>query len=241
MTDSAGGVAGESDEALLQEELSWRRPRYGRRSRPAGANAISAFGIAYTLVLWVVTFFAVGNVSGLGAIGMLVVLGIEMLIAAALAGRTWVAIGPGLRAWIRPMAVFGPFPLLIGAVIAVGMVVAVARGDLPKSTRKAATKGENWEVLPTQGVPLAVAESLCESEGARIPSREDLRTLRPRFEGIGNAHFWLEQPAERKSVQKTHLVARRECTEHGCALKAGGVQTKDLNAYVLCLRDAPSD
>jgi hypothetical protein len=122
------------DDELLEEELgsSWTR-----RGRPAGANAIIALAVALTLVLWLATLVVMATLlqgpAGSGVVeprslGVLAVLGAEMFIGPALARRLWVAIGPGLRAALRPLGVLGPWPLLLLFGFAALVLIVVLKG-----------------------------------------------------------------------------------------------------------------
>jgi hypothetical protein len=192
-----------SDDALLDEELHWRS-RPGHRRRPAGANAITAIGIVITVVLWGITWvllkpFLAGS-PGSGVIDpksivVLIVFGVAMFVAAGLAGRLWVAIGPGARSVLRPIGVLGPWPMLGIAFFTVLFVVSMfAAPFLPKKP-PAATSGRNWRFAKTVrlGVTYEEAVARCKATGERVPSRDDLARFDPPFPR--QTTVWLEKPA----------------------------------------------
>jgi hypothetical protein len=192
------------DHTLLSRELDWRS-RPGDRRRPPGSNAITAVGIVLTLVQWAVTTLVLApylegppgsGVIAPRAIVAILVYGIEMLIAAAVATRVWVAIGPGARTALRPIAVLGPWPMLGIAFLLVLYVASfVAAPFLPKAP-ELATSGRNWRLVDTGrgGVTYEQAVELCGQAGERVPSRDDLAAFDPPFPGGTSA--WIERPAD---------------------------------------------
>jgi hypothetical protein len=191
------------DDALLNQELHWS-PRPGHRKRPSGANAITAIGLIVTIVLWAVTGVAcqsfLSGPSGGGmidprAVLMLVLFGGELLVAAAVAGRVWVAIGPTARGLIRPFGVLGPLPLLvIGGLAGLFVVSMVLAPFLPRKPASA-TSGANWRVLEMTGGGVTYEEAVarCAASGSeRVPSRDDLASFDPPYSA--GARVWLEKP-----------------------------------------------
>jgi hypothetical protein len=191
------------DDALLNEELHWRS-RPGHRRRPPGSNAITAIGLAVTIVLWAITGVAatsyLSGPSGSGmidprAVVMFVVFGVELFAAAVLAGRVWVAIGPAARGVLRPLGVLGPLPMLvIGALTSLYVVSIVLAPFLPMKSRPASS-GLNWRLVETvpNGVTYEEAVARCAASGSeRVPSRDDLADFDPPFSA--GARVWLEKP-----------------------------------------------
>jgi hypothetical protein len=190
---------------LLQRELHWRSMP-GDRRRPAGSNAITAIGLVITFVLWGITAVVLDRMQDDGPPGSGVIdpsavvvfglFGIELLIAAALSGRVWVAIGPRARGLIRPIAVLGPLPtLIIGFFVAVWIVSFVAAPFLPKPPAPV-TSGRNWRLMESgrNGMTYDQAVALCEQTGERVPSRDDIAAFDPPFPGGTSA--WIERPAD---------------------------------------------
>ena len=188
------------EDALLRRELHWQ-PGPGDRRRPPGSNAISAIGIIITLVQWAITLLVLAPLldrppgSGViepSAIIVIIVCGVEMLIAAAVAGRIWAAIGPAARSVLRPFGVLGPIPMMIIAFLAVLYVVSfVAAPFLPRQAEPA-TSGRNWRLVDTArgGVTYEEAVEICTQTGERVPSRGDLTAFDPPFPGGTSA--WIE-------------------------------------------------
>jgi hypothetical protein len=190
------------DEALLNKELYWRSSP-GNRTRPAGSNAITAIGLVITLVLWGITAVVIERIpkepspSGMiepRSLIVLVVFGVEMFVAAMIAGRVWVAIGPGARGILRPLGALGPWPMIgimfFASVWVIALVVAPFMPDLtPPSS------GRNWRVVAPDraGVPYEEAARLCDQPGERVPSREDVARFDPPFAAA--LRVWLEKPA----------------------------------------------
>lgn len=226
------------DEALLERELHWQS-RPGDTRRPPGSNAITAIGIVVTLVLWAITgvvsapFLAGPSGSGVidpRAIVVIIVFGVEMLVAAAVAGRVWVAIGPRARRVLRPFGVLGPWPMLGIAFLVVLYVASfVAAPFLPK-TPEPATSGRNWRLLDTgRGrVTYEEAVQLCEQTGERVPSGDDLAAFDPPFPGGTSA--WIAGPAG--EVVLLSLTRERAIARH--ALQPG--QRVAPRDNVICFR-----
>ncbi len=224
------------DHALLQEELHWRSGP-GHSRRPAGTNAITAIGIVITLVLWGITGIVLtpllSGPRGSGVIEprsivVIVVFGVEMLVAAAVSGRVWVAIGPGARGALRPFGVLGPLPMLVMAFF---VVISSASFVLaPFMPRKAAptTAGRNWRFVKTDrlGVTYEHAVQMCKEAGERVPSREDLALFDPPFPGLGLV--WLEKPPD----AKLPIVLDRDLKVGSFSARPGS----SPHAYVVCFR-----
>jgi hypothetical protein len=200
------------DYALLQRDLHWRSMP-GDRRRPAGSNAITAIGLVLTLVQWGITAVVLGpmfdgppggDVIEPSAIAGFFVFGIEMFVAAVLAGRVWVAIGPRARSVLRPIGVFGPIPMLIIAFFAALWVVSfVAAPFLPKPPAPV-TSGRNWRLADTglYGVTYEQAVELCGKTGERVPAREDVAAFDPPY--AAGTPVWLEKrQGERDLVSLT--------------------------------------
>ncbi len=193
------------DDALLRRELHWKS-RTGDRRRPAGANAILAMALVITLALWAITGVVLGRLlagrptsSGVVdpiSLVVLIVFGVEMFIAAGVAGRIWIAIGPTARSILRPFGILGPWPMLIvGFFVAVSIVAFVAAPFMSTPQPERGTSGRNWHMVTTDrgGVTLDEAVQLCKQTGGLVPRPEDLDALDPPF--TGRTTVWLEPPA----------------------------------------------
>lgn len=193
------------DEALLNEELHWSPGSNRRSRRPAGANAITAIGLVLTLVLWAITAalltrFLEGP-SGSGMIDpksmvALLVFGIEMFVAGALAGRVWVAIGPGARGLLRPIAVLGPWPMLgIAFFVTVAVVSPFVAPFLPKKS-EVVREGRNWYFARASSPDATYENALtqCRQNRGRVPSRDEIGLFDPPFPRE-NA-VWIAKPED---------------------------------------------
>lgn len=208
------------DDTLLEEELHWRQrdSLFQRRVRPPpGATAITAFGLVYMLLMWGLTVRAVGSAQGAAAAAVFVVCGVEVLIAGMLARATWRAVGPTVRAIIRPTMVLGPWPpILLSGLFLVGAFVTLFGPDLRFMSR-----GENWGI-PVKGesASFRTAQKLCSKLGPqwRLPREDEVASLEPtppvqkyRVE----THYWLE-PAPGADPTPNALLAvnceRSPCT-----------------------------
>jgi hypothetical protein len=193
----------DDDEALLQRELHWRS-RPGDRRRPAGSNAITAIGLVLTLVMWGVTTAVLRAVfSGSPEINpsaiLFIAFAVEMFVAAVVAGRVWVAIGPGPRGLLRPFGVLGPFPMLIiGFFVFLAFASHIAAPFLPRTPRPVA-KGRNWHFAKTAhyGATYAEALELCRQQpGEKVPSFDEIALFDPPFPR--DRPVWLERTADMK-------------------------------------------
>jgi hypothetical protein len=187
------------DDALLHEEQHWRSMP-GHRRRPAGTNAITAIGIVIVILLWGITAIVfrpfLDRPSGNGiprALVTIVVCGIEALLATAIAGRLWVAIGPGARRALRPFGVLGPWPMLAIGFFATVSLASMVAGPFLRSSRPV-TSGRNWHFVTTDrlGATYEEALELCRRTGDRVPTREDLALFDPPFPR--GTSVWLERP-----------------------------------------------
>lgn len=223
------------DDALLQRELHWRS-RPNDRRRPPGSNAITAIGIVITLLLWAITGVVLGRVlagrpTGSGVIDpkslvVLIVFGVEALIAAGASGRIWVAIGPDARSVLRPFAVLGPWPmLLIGLFAALYVVSFVAAPFLP-TTPEPPTRGHNWHLMDSDQVTYEQAIELCKQAGERVPSRDDLTAFDPPYAGGTSA--WVERPAD-----ENYLLS---LTPDGKVARPAPQRGQVWREYVICFR-----
>jgi hypothetical protein len=178
----------------------------GDRRRPPGSNAVTAIGIVLVLVQWGLTaVLAKPFLDGPSGSGMIdpkaflvfIVCGVELLVAAIVAGRVWVAIGPSARSVLRPLGVLGPWPLLFITGFAALYVVALLAAPFLPKTPEPATSGRNWRFANTSryGATYEQAVELCEKSGERVPRREDLAAFDPPFPG--GTIVWLEKAADK--------------------------------------------
>lgn len=245
------------DAGQLEQELSYtpRRSLFGTRLRerpPAGANAITAFAVLYTGVLWLVTLSAMAkaeiskgssDVVSPGACLALVVLGVEMFVAGFLAGRTWKAIGPTARAIIRPLMFLGPWPLVIVGVIGFCLLSNLVTGKLDLKTLgkpRQPLVGENWRAPPldrkaSYGWQWPAVAPLCAAQGPgwKVPTPEQFATLKPPLPAEHRAQYWLASAADET---KSNL-AWTECDAYSknCQWKTGpGISGPGSVARVVC-------
>lgn len=223
------------DDALLQRELHWQS-RPGDRRRPPGSNAITAIGLVVTLVLWAITAVVLdrllaGRPTGSGmiepsAIIAIIVFGLEMLVAVVVAGRVWVAIGPGARSVLRPIAVLGPWPMLGIAFFAALYVVSFVAAPFLPRTPEPPTSGRNWRLMDSDQVSYEQAIELCKQAGARVPSRDDLTAFDPPYAGGTSA--WVERPAD-----ENYLLS---LTPDGKIARPAPQRGQVWREYVICFR-----
>ncbi|MEW5742383.1 MAG: hypothetical protein AB1938_25930 [Myxococcota bacterium] len=238
------------DSAELEYELSFtpRRTLSGRLKErpPAGATAITAFSLIYIGILWVATLALFSRVqerpSGSGVIDpgscvVFVVLGVEMFVAGWLAARTWVALGPTVRAVLRPLMVLGPWPFVLllgfGVLVAAGLVSGVLSGKL---FHKPPISGSNWKLYELsaaekRGVSYDAATVRCLElgDGWKVPSAAELPRFTPPFEGWRQARFWLAPTDE------APLQVWQECKGFDCTLKTG-LAPKGAANQVVCFK-----
>jgi hypothetical protein len=245
------------DAGQLEQELSYtpRRSLFGTRIRerpPAGANAITAFAVLYTGVLWLVTLSALAkaelskgssDVVSPGACLTLVVLGVEMLVAGFLAGRTWKAIGPTARAIIRPFMFLGPWPLVIVGAVGFCLLSGLVTGklDLKNRGRGKELVGENWRApaldrRSSSGLKWPEVAPRCSAQGPgwKVPTPDEFATLRPTPSAERRAQYWLASPGD---ASIPHL-AWAECDGFGknCQWKTGpGSIDPNSVAPVICV------
>ncbi len=241
------------DEALLELELNWQplelRDHDHRRQRPpAGTTAITAFGLFYTVVLWAVTLPPLSLVlpppgNGVIAVGtcpVLVVGGLDMLLALWLAKSTWRAIGPGARGVIRPLMFLGPMPVFLGGSCALLMGFSFVHAAATGKLKAPPTEGVNWRISAPSpidhrhGVSSSVAQSRClqEGDGWKVPTKEELTQFNPPFTGKRDARYWLDD-------DKGDLLATIRCKGFDCAATpmrhAAPVDTA-LLAHTVCFK-----
>lgn len=225
-----------SDDAQLEEDLSFspRETFSGKVTRPPpGATAITAFGIIYVAMLWVVTLAAMSQVThgpsnavvSPGTCVTLVVLGAEMFLANALARGTWRVIGATARSLLRPFMVLGPWPFIFVVGFAALVLIAIPR------MKFAPVKGENWRIsqlshAERHGVTFkqALVRCLELGDGWAPPTREELMSLEPAFGGRGDELFWVEE----------EFVARGHCSNGVCRVTPMRIGGEGFLAQVVC-------
>jgi hypothetical protein len=245
---SPWGRALVDDEAQLEADLAFtpRKTFSGCTVRgPPGATAITSFGIVYTGVLWVLTLAALGRVAStpssdrvpLGAVASLLVLGGELFVAQWLAAKTWRAIGPTARTVLRPLMLFGPWPVVVMVGFLALFVMSAARGAATAELfHRPPVVGLNWKRFDLAGaerggVTYDKAMVRCPElgDGWRLPTQNDLATLRPAFEGQGEQFFWL-------SGGDGPWLMRRNCRPRPCSLEHSRPGGAEFLAQVICFK-----
>ena len=129
------------------------------------------------LPMWGVTMEIVGSASDLAAVKLLLVFGLEGVVAMVIAQFLWRMMGPLLRGLIRPLMILGPLPpLAVLCCSGMGLVNALKPGS------DFVSRGKNWGI-PHQGgsVRFREVQALCAKLGPswRIPREDEVARLDP--------------------------------------------------------------
>ncbi|HYO69014.1 MAG TPA: hypothetical protein VEU33_23335 [Archangium sp.] len=166
-----------NDDVQLDEELQWQ-PRKGSWKRtPRGATAIMAMGGVLMLPMWAITMQIVGSASDLAAVGVFLIMGLEGVVAMAIARGLWSVMGPIPRTLIRPLMLFGPLPpLALMCCFGAGLF------GMKEPNPHFLSRGLNW-AIPKNGDPVRFSEvqALCAKLGSqwRIPREGEMERLKP--------------------------------------------------------------
>jgi len=196
-----------NDDSQLEEELNWQPRKTGKNSwtrTPRGASAIMALGGALMLPMWALTMEIVGSARDLGAVMLIIVMGIEGVIALALARFLWSVIATVPRVIIRQFMILGPLPpMALMCCFGVGLFGKESNPHFQK-------RGWNW-AIPKEGesVRLGEVQALCaklgpkwriprEDEVERLSSTPPLAMMPTRLANAAYTNYWL-QPARAAS------------------------------------------
>jgi hypothetical protein len=168
-----------NDDEQLAEELNWQPRKKGSSwtRTPRGASAMMAMGGALMLPMWGVTMNIVGSASDLRAVGLILVFGLEGLVAMGIARVLWRVMGPVPRGLIRPLMILGPLPLL-----AVLCCTGMGLGGVLTPSSGFVSRGKNWGI-PRGGssVRFRDVQALCAKQGPpwRVPREDEVARLDP--------------------------------------------------------------
>lgn len=248
-----------SDDAdLLAEELAWTatyrevRGWNGKKKRqqtnvtPRGVSAMMALATVYglalvagTLAWWSRTPHVPSSyVIDPGGCGLLLVLGVELFVARALGRWTWQAVGPQVRAVMRPLMVLGPVGFFVVGGLGVMLLSGLATAARAGAFTPAPTAGDNWRYAPDTaplGFDAATVRCFELGDAWGVPTAAELAAFRPAFRlpfGKRSPHFWLS-PATPDGVP---LQVRQQCEGFSCRLVNEPAAEAEAMARALCFR-----
>jgi hypothetical protein len=248
----------QNDEDQLNKEINWKRhvkgnPRGIFNLRPPGVNAIMCFNIIYVFVLWGVTISIAaskrgqpsGHVVDPSTLGILFILGVELLVAVILGERTWVAIGPSARQLLRPIFKWGPWPGLLGILFLLVFLVrlfglAPMGGNIKNKTY---SPFANWKVVPprknlSKDVIYAYAVRFCEDhgEGWHVLEESQIPLMSPAFKGREGERYWIRQ----KNIEFNQgRILKTQCINEQCENVVESQRSSDdqqFKAQTLCFK-----
>jgi hypothetical protein len=212
------------DEDLLAHELSWVDPEPHRdhrwlRTRPAGTNVMFALTGVFALVGISLYLSRLGPVDTQRGLGSVVAFGavaiLWCVVSHWLSRRLWIAIGPGLRAALRPIGVTGPLVTALILLVVWGTGWAVLKHARESSSIEefllgGPLEGDDWRVTHIrQGnnvklfyVSFLEAKAHCVQLGPgwRLPRHEDAPFLDQRLKAFvfrkGAFHTVPDDPAK---------------------------------------------
>lgn len=193
----------DSEEDLLEYELTYRPPRHDTRffkTHPAGYNVVTAMGAFAALGGWTLTvmisllFVESAGLTSIFIFCIAVVVGLSL--GFTIPEMIWRGIGPHGREAMRPLGWFGTLPMLFVCFCCFAVVAGVIRAVVPQkppsaqnptpAPAKAAPrapvvwKGNNWTViLDSKGKPIeptrqkALAACAALGPGWRLPTASD--------------------------------------------------------------------
>lgn len=146
------------DGDVVEQELNYRPPHRDTRffkTNPAGYNIVIALGAFFALSGWVLTVMVMQFFVDLRGLASAFVFFVALIVGLGmgftLPNLIWRGIGPLGRRILRPIGIFGAFPVLILCFLLFSMFAGVLRIVLP--VNPAATK------TPAQGAPAQAATS----------------------------------------------------------------------------------
>ena len=222
-----------SDEELLRYELNFTAAadaarRYHRTSprMPPGHRFILWVMLLIWLLLGAATMSAWGTAKDLSAVALLVVLGIEGIVAAAVAGWIWQAIGPRARAVLRPLLYYW-YLTIPALLIAIGYLAAPFLLHQEMQKRRAhgateeeaqagiagATTGASWRILTAANhTYIATSQSeaaqACQAFAGHLPDQREAVAVVPELQVPQDSKFWLAAPVPEANNAPAFVVTR---------------------------------
>ena len=237
------------DDDLVEHEMHWQPPVIDRRwfkTKPAGVNAMNAIAGLLWLSMLAGYLHVKGSVSteqGLAPVLILFgVLFIAFIVSHWVSRRIWVGIGPGPRAVLRTLGVFGSFPIIAAGVVGVAVIFALPALRRDHAAVEQSQSFEGVEYAPIldakrkQFVPLTApqAAAACAERGPgwRLPTAADVDFLNRRLLDRPYKHTLITATAEPGDPQGVSAFSydRR---------KRSYVRTmmlKQVQASVVCIR-----
>jgi hypothetical protein len=232
------------DEAELEREMQWSRPLdtapMDERRPPRGYTAAIGFSCIYSLIGFaIVSKFVLRTNSELGT----VILGLAVSVAVVLVSirlgfLTWRLIGPVPRTLIRPLMIFGSWPLFLLVPFALAVILAPFGKFLPAPAPAhppppAAAAPPPGPVFRTLGglVQKGNVYSSCAALGSGW-SPATAANLEVAGNALGNVqgeNYWVHDPG------KSELNIRRvSCSRPYCTVDVAVVESR--GAHVVCVR-----
>lgn len=249
-----------SDDELLERELNQPTTvyRHGRSRelpwyrRHAGTNVMLIWAAVLWLMMIAATMAIVGKATDLGAIAVIIVMGIEGVTAIWLSRVLWRAIGPGPRQVIRFAARFWfltiPLSFVVCGRIAAPFLVSAehdrrieagATAEQAKAGVVGAVKGATWQILLNPdhtylslSHDAAAAACAALGPGHRLPTGPEIPLLAPMPLAPERLGFWM---ASEYSQARRFSLKPHETPKSSYALLMVSETAEPTMASVLCV------